>query len=200
MSKTFLITSASGSQGGSTARELLKQGHKIHALVRDSSSAAAITLQTQGAILFTGGFNDLLSIAAAIEGVDGVFLNTFPDFMDPDGEVRQAQNIVDAAKAAKTVKTIVVSTVHKAAELAELTALKPEYPFLKYYYARKAGVERVVTEAGFENWTVLRPDCGCCARIFFRILLDCFMFLPRQDVPRVLRDDLDRALADFPVT
>jgi uncharacterized protein YbjT (DUF2867 family) len=187
MSKTFLITSASGSQGGSTARELLKQGHKIHALVRDSSSAAAIALQTHGAILFKGDFNDAPSIAAAIEGVDGVFLNTFPDFKDPDGEVRQAQNIVNAAKATKTVKTVVVSTVHKAAESAELTAPKPEYPFLKYYYARKAGVERVVMEAGFENWTVLRPDCGCWARIFFHILLDYFMFLPRDDVPRVLR-------------
>ena len=187
MSKTFLITSASGSQGGSTARELLKQGHKIHALVRDSSSVAAIALQTHGAILFNGDFNDAPSIAAAIEGVDGVFLNTFPDFKDPDGEVRQAQNIVDAAKAAKTVKTVVVSTVHKAAESAELTAPKPEYPFLKYYYARKAGVERVVMEAGFENWTVLRPDCGCWARIFFHTFLDGFMFLPRDEVPRVLR-------------
>jgi nucleoside-diphosphate-sugar epimerase len=120
MPKKFLITSASGSQGGSTARELLKQGYKVHDLPV------------------------LPSVATAIECVDGVFLNSFPDFKDPDGEVRQAQNIVDAAKAAKAVKTVVVSTVHKAAESAELTALKPEYPFLKYYSARKAGVERVV--------------------------------------------------------
>jgi uncharacterized protein YbjT (DUF2867 family) len=179
MAKTILITSASGFQGGSTARELLKQGHKIHALVRDSSSAAAIALHTQGAILFKGEFNDLQSIAAAIEGVDGVFLNTFPDFKDPDGEVRQAQNIVAAAKAAKTVKTVVVSTVYKAAESAEFTAPKPEYPFLKYYYARKAGVERVVKEAGFENWTVLRPDCRRCGIISFVPFL-IVLFIPDE--------------------
>ncbi|KAE9381912.1 NAD(P)-binding protein, partial [Stipitochalara longipes BDJ] len=156
--KIFLITSATGSQGGSTARELLSQGHKVHALVRNLSSPAALALQDQGAILFKGDFHDLPAIAAAIEGVHGVFLNTFPDFTSPDGEVGQAQNIVAAAKAAKTVKIVVVSTVHKAAEQAEITKERDEYPLLKYYYAMKTGVEKVVREAGFEAWTVLRPD------------------------------------------
>jgi uncharacterized protein YbjT (DUF2867 family) len=157
MPKTFLITSATGSQGGSTARELLRRGHKIHALVRDISSPASLALQNQGATLFKGDFNDVPAIAAAIKGVDGVFLNTFPDFEDPDGEVRQAENIVAAAKAIG-VKTVVVSTVFQSSKQAEITANKSGYPFLSYYYARKAGVEKVVKEAGFESWTVLRPD------------------------------------------
>jgi uncharacterized protein YbjT (DUF2867 family) len=158
MSKILLVTSATGSQGGSTARELLQRGHKIHALVRDPSSPASIALQNLGAILFKGDFSDLSAIASATKGVNGVFLNTFPDFTDPDGEVRQAQNIVDAAKAAGTVKKVVVSTVFQSAEQAEFTADKEGYPFLAFYYKRKAGVEKVVRDAGFENWTVLRPD------------------------------------------
>jgi uncharacterized protein YbjT (DUF2867 family) len=44
----------------------------------------------------------------------------------------------------------------------ELLASKPEFPastaFLKYYYDRKVGVEKVVKEGAFPNWTVLRPD------------------------------------------
>jgi uncharacterized protein YbjT (DUF2867 family) len=160
--KTFLITSATGSQGGSTARILLSQGHKIHALVRNLSSPASLALQSEGAILFQGDFNDLPAITAATEGVHGVFLNTFPDFANPDGEVGQARNIVAAAKAAGTVKVVVVSTVHMAAEQAELTKERKDYPLLNYYYARKAGVEKVVREGGFESWTVLRPTCRFC--------------------------------------
>lgn len=93
-----------------------------------------------------------------MQGVHGVFLNTFPDFKNPEGEVQQARNIVEAAKRAGTVKIIVVSTVYRASESAEYTALHANYPFLNYYYARKAGVEKVVRDAGFEFWTILRPD------------------------------------------
>lgn len=158
MPQTFLITSATGAQGGSTARELLAQGHKIHALVRDPSSPAPLALQSLGVKLFKGDFYDLAAIAAAMQGVSGVFLNTFPSFSDPNGEVQQAKNIVSAAKDSRTVKTFVVSTVYKASEKAAFTAGLSGYPFLSYYYERKAGVESVVKEAGFESWTVLRPD------------------------------------------
>lgn len=159
MPQTFLITAATGAQGGSTARELLSKGAKVHALVRNPSSDAAKELESLGAVLFTGDFDDVTAIKAATAGVDGVFLNTFPSFTDPGAEVRYARNFVSAAKEAKTVTIFVVSTVLKAAEEAEATASRPEYPFLAYYFARKAGVEKVVKEGGFQNWTVLRPGC-----------------------------------------
>ncbi|KAE8446446.1 hypothetical protein EG329_012051 [Mollisiaceae sp. DMI_Dod_QoI] len=158
MPQTFLITSATGAQGGATARELLYHGAKVHALVRDLSSPASKALQSLGVTLFEGTFFDLPAIKEALVGVTGVFLNTFPSFTDPDGEVQQARNIVTAAKEAKSVTTIVVSTVYKASERAEIAASKPNFPFLNYYLARKAGVEEVVKAAGFEHWTVLRPD------------------------------------------
>lgn len=157
MSQTFLITSATGSQGGSTARELLHRGAKVHALVRDPSSAASKALQALGVALFKGDFSDLPAITLALTGVSGVFLNTFPNFNEGEGEIQQAKNVVTAAKEAKTVTTIVVSTVFKAGEKSEIAASKSNFPFLKLYLHQKSGVEEVVKNAGFEYWTVLRP-------------------------------------------
>jgi uncharacterized protein YbjT (DUF2867 family) len=158
--QTFLITSATGSQGGATARELLLRGAKVHALVRDSSSSASKELSDLGVTLFQGTFFDIPVISEALVGVTGVFLNTFPTFQDIDGtgEIQQARNIVTAAKEAKTVTTFVVSTVYKASEKLEIAAASSSFRFLKVYLTQKAGVEEVVKEAEFEHWTVLRPD------------------------------------------
>lgn len=157
-SQTILVTSATGSQGGATVRELLSRGAKVHALVRDSSSSASQALSELGVTLFEGTFFDLPVIKAALVGVTGVFLNTFPTFRDEDGEIQQAKNIVAAANDAKTVKTFVVSTVYKASEKLVIAKANPKFPFLKLYLTQKAGVEDVVKNAGFENWTILRPD------------------------------------------
>jgi len=108
MPQTFLITSATGPQGGTTARELLQHGAKA--------------LQSLGVTLFKGNFFDLPAINAALAGVTGVFLNTYPSFNEADGEVAQAKNIVLAAKEAKTITAFVVSTVYKASEKAEIAA------------------------------------------------------------------------------
>ncbi|KAK7039623.1 NmrA domain-containing protein [Favolaschia claudopus] len=153
---TFLITSATGRQGASTARILLAQGHKVHALVRDTTSPASLDLQSLGAILFGGGFDDVASINAAIKGVDGVFLNTFPNLQDPNGETRTAETFVAAARAAGTVKSFVVSTVFRANEQEDWSKLKDDFPFLSLYFTSKSGVEKVIRASGF-TYTILRP-------------------------------------------
>ncbi|KAJ7822262.1 NAD dependent epimerase/dehydratase [Mycena olivaceomarginata] len=136
MPNTYLITTATGRQGTSTARLLLAQGAQVHALVRDLTSPASLTLKSLGATLFKGGFDDVPAITAAIQGVTGVFLNTFPNFADPNGEARDAETLTDA--------------------LEDWSTLKGEFPFLAQYYASKAGVERVVRTSGF-TYTILRP-------------------------------------------
>jgi len=190
MPQKFLVTGATGAQGGATARELLNHGAKVHALVRNTSSPAAQALQSLGAILFQGDFSSLPAISAAMKGVTGVFLNTYPSFTDPAGEILQAQNLVSAALAIGTVTIFVVSTVYKASEQAELTAAKKnEYPFLNYYYERKEGVEKVVREAGFENWTVLRPDW-----LDYNYLAPgCAIHFPEYQKEHVLTVSYDRA-------
>ncbi|KDQ15314.1 hypothetical protein BOTBODRAFT_298029 [Botryobasidium botryosum FD-172 SS1] len=158
MAPLILVTAATGVQGGSTARQLLAQHVPVRAFVRDPSEPSAQALQKLGAEIVKGDFDDVAAITAAVTGVSGVFLNTFPSFTDPGAEIRCAQTFVDAAKAAGSVKSFVVSTVFKAGEKRDaLAAQQTKYPFLFAYYSSKAGVEDVVRRGGFENTTVLRP-------------------------------------------
>ncbi|KAK7044523.1 NmrA domain-containing protein [Favolaschia claudopus] len=154
---TFLVTTATGRQGASTARILLAQGHKIHALVRDSTSPASLDLQSVGAILFKGDFADVAAINAALQGVDGVFLNTVPNLQDPNSEIRATETFVAAARATGTVNSFVVSTVFRTDEQEDWSKLKDDgFPFISAYYSSKAGVERVIRASGFA-YTILRP-------------------------------------------
>ena len=74
MSATFLVTGATGEQGGATARELLKAGARVHALVRDTSKPAAKELEALGVVLFPGDFADTSAIEKATAGVKGIFV------------------------------------------------------------------------------------------------------------------------------
>jgi len=69
----FLVTGATGRQGGAAARHLLANGASVRALVRDPYSDASRALERQGAELSDGGFEDLDSIGRALRGVYGVF-------------------------------------------------------------------------------------------------------------------------------
>ncbi|KAM3075998.1 hypothetical protein ACMFMG_006489 [Clarireedia jacksonii] len=158
MAKSILVTGATGAQGFPLALALLDQGISVHCLTRDPGSSNAQELFSRGARIFTGSYNDVSSITSSMEGVSSVFLNTWPDFSTPDGEIQYARNFVTAAKAVGTIDTFVVSTVYRASEKAELAnAKKNDYPFLAQYYSNKAGVEKVIKEAGFKNVIVLRP-------------------------------------------
>ncbi|KZV86492.1 NAD(P)-binding protein, partial [Exidia glandulosa HHB12029] len=88
---TFLVTGATGNQGGSTVRELLKAGYRVHALVRDSSKPQAKELESLGAVLFVGDYKSADVIKQAAVGVKGIFINPYPDITDYLGEAKQTQ-------------------------------------------------------------------------------------------------------------
>jgi 2-alkyl-3-oxoalkanoate reductase len=71
MSRTALITGASGFVGGHLAERLSGQGWRVRALVRASSDTAR--LRALGAELATGSLDDADAIAAAADGADTVF-------------------------------------------------------------------------------------------------------------------------------
>jgi uncharacterized protein YbjT (DUF2867 family) len=71
--KTFLVTGATGKQGGATARQLLKAGAKVRALTRKPDGKSAQALQAAGAEVVKGNLNDPASLDAAMKGIDGVF-------------------------------------------------------------------------------------------------------------------------------
>jgi nucleoside-diphosphate-sugar epimerase len=71
MSRTALITGASGFVGGHLAQRLAGDGWRVRALVRASSNTGR--LKALGAELHTGSLDDVDALAAAADGADTVF-------------------------------------------------------------------------------------------------------------------------------
>ncbi|KAJ7185453.1 NAD dependent epimerase/dehydratase [Mycena filopes] len=154
---TFLITGATGRQGGPTARLLLETGAKVHALVRDPTSPASLALEALGATLFKGDFDDVPAITAAMHSVDGVFFNPSTSLTDPNAELRAAETFVAAARAAGTVTSFVVSTFIRANYYPDWSEVKAEFPYLTGYFASKAAVENAIRASSGFTYTILRP-------------------------------------------
>ena len=95
MTRTVLITGATGDTGRAATRESIKRGLKVRAMVhrKDGRSAA---LQTQGAEVVEGDFQDIDTIRAAMEGVDAAYL-VYP--VQP-GLIVATVNFAQAAKEA----------------------------------------------------------------------------------------------------
>ncbi|EJD37883.1 NAD dependent epimerase/dehydratase [Auricularia subglabra TFB-10046 SS5] len=155
-SAAYLVTGATGAQGGAVARELLKAGQRVHALVRDPSKRTAKELEALGAVLFVGDFDSVDVIHRAAVGVKGIFLNPYPVLGDTSGEARQTQNFVDAARAAGTVESLVLTTAFNTAEHPKWVAEYPDYA-LRDYYTSKTAAEDAVRGSGVKYWTILRP-------------------------------------------
>jgi uncharacterized protein YbjT (DUF2867 family) len=96
---TVLVTGATGHQGGTVSRHLLKQGVRVKALTRSVDSAAAKLLSQAGAELVIGDMNDPGSLDRAIVGVNAVF--AVQDFWAKGvgfkGEVQQGIHLANAA-------------------------------------------------------------------------------------------------------
>jgi uncharacterized protein YbjT (DUF2867 family) len=91
-----LVTGATGAQGGSVARHLLRRGRfAVRALTRNLESDAARGLRELGAETVRGDLRDVASLRAALAGCYGVFgvTNFWEHF---DGEYQQGLNLVDA--------------------------------------------------------------------------------------------------------
>ncbi|KLO09041.1 NmrA-like protein [Schizopora paradoxa] len=149
------VTGATGAQGGSVVRFLLKDGgFRIRALTRNVDSDTAKALKEKGVEVVRADLNDLKSLEDAFKGVHGVFGVT--NYWDPavfneEKEFVQGKLLVDAAKAAG-VKHFVFST------LEEWNAPPVEHFNAKSRinnYLIESGVPRtsVYTSFYFENFT-----------------------------------------------
>lgn len=117
--QTILVIGATGQQGGSVLRQLLKDNtFAVRALVRNPNSTVAQDLLKNGAELVVGDLNDVDSLTGAMTGCYGVFGVT--NFWDPtvgyNGEVQQAKNIGDACKRAN-VQHLVYSTLDRNSDV-----------------------------------------------------------------------------------
>jgi uncharacterized protein YbjT (DUF2867 family) len=104
MSRTVLVTGATGKQGGATIRALLQTDFEILALTRDATSASAqkLTALSPNVKLLQG---DLKSVAAIFEearnlsrnSIWGIFSVQPTNKRDPSVEEVQGKNLIDAA-------------------------------------------------------------------------------------------------------
>ncbi|MFC8275560.1 NmrA/HSCARG family protein [Streptomyces sp. NPDC057271] len=109
--ETIMVLGGTGRQGGAVARELLRRGHAVRALVRDPAKEEARALAEAGAVLVRGDLDDEASLAAAMDGVHGVFsVQTFRGPGGCEAEERQGRAVADAAVRAG-VKHFVYSSV-----------------------------------------------------------------------------------------
>ena len=90
---------------------------------------------------------------------DCMQLNPYPDFTDTQGEGKQVQRFIDAARATGTVEVLVLSTVALAGEHKKYLAEDPEYPQhpMYGYLASKVSAEDAVRTSGVKHWTIIRP-------------------------------------------
>lgn len=94
--KTILVVGATGAQGGSVARHLLRRGEfRVRALTRHPESDAAQKLAALGAELAHGDLEDRASIRAALKGCYGAFgvTNYWEHF---DRELEHGRNLINA--------------------------------------------------------------------------------------------------------
>ena len=110
MEQVFLVTGATGRQGGAVARRLLKRGHRVRALTRDPNKPAARALAEMGAEVVEGDLDDRPSVEKALKGAHGVF--AVQNFWEAgyEREISQGMTLADAAKA-QSVKHFVYSSV-----------------------------------------------------------------------------------------
>ncbi|CAE6406962.1 hypothetical protein ACGC1H_002277 [Rhizoctonia solani] len=94
------VCGATGFQGGSTVRHLLRDGRfAVRGLTRKPESANARGLVAQGVEVVRADYDDVDSMIVAFKGCHGVFGVT--DYFDAfERETQQGINIVDAAKVA----------------------------------------------------------------------------------------------------
>lgn len=97
MPMDVLVTGATGTQGGSVARSLLRREDvTVHGLTRDASSPDAKEVEQAGAKLVEGDLSDRDDLVDILDGMDAVFGVT--DFWEHgyDAEVEQGVNLVEA--------------------------------------------------------------------------------------------------------
>lgn len=118
----FVITGVTGKVGGGVARNLLAQGHKVRAVVRNAGKGRFWS--AQGCEVAIASVEDPAGLTQAFQGAEGVFLMTPPDY-DPEPGFPQthkaAAAIRQAIETARPGKIVFLSTI--GAQVAELNLL-----------------------------------------------------------------------------
>ncbi len=141
----ILVTGATGKQGGSVARELLANGHKVRAMTRKPDGEAARELARLGAEIVPGDLDDAVSLERAVLGAWGVFAvqNTWEAGVEREEE--QGKRLAEVARR-RGVQHYVYSSVGSAHRRTGIP-----------HFENKWRIEEKVRALGFPSHVVLRP-------------------------------------------
>jgi uncharacterized protein YbjT (DUF2867 family) len=157
--KTVLVCGATGRQGGAVLRHLRAKGWKLRALTRDKSGRAAQDLARHGVDVVQGDLEDPASLEAAARNVYGVF--SVQDFwaVGAKREVKQGQNLADAAKQAG-VQHFVYSSVGGAERNSGIGHWESKWEIEKHI--RRLGLPATVLRpaAFMENYYIDKVEIG----------------------------------------
>ncbi|MHB8240724.1 MAG: NmrA family NAD(P)-binding protein [Solirubrobacteraceae bacterium] len=102
MSRTIVVTGATGAQGGGLVRAILEDPDRpfaARAVTRDPGSEAARRLADAGAEIVQADLDDAGSLSEAFDGAYGAFCMTnFWEHFSPEREKAQAANLARAAR------------------------------------------------------------------------------------------------------
>lgn len=145
----ILITGASGFTGGSLARRLARQGHRVRALVRPGSTVQS--LLEHGIELSRGDLTSAADVARAAEGVSRIFhiaavyrSARHPDSYFYDVNLGGTENVLAAARRHGVERVVHCSTVGVHGDVRQLpgTEDSPCAPDDAYQRSKLAGEQR----------------------------------------------------------
>jgi hypothetical protein len=136
MTKNITIIGATGIQGGSVIRALLKDSaYSLTAITRNKSSDKAKDLASNGVRIIEADLDNLTSLQKAFAGTSIVFAAT--NFFEPfiksgneeaiDIETRQGINIAKAAAATPTLEHFIWSTLPNTSRISDGRFAVPHY-------------------------------------------------------------------------
>lgn len=160
MQKTLAVIGATGKQGGSVVRAVLKEftSYKVRAITRDPTKESSTNLKMLGCEVVQGDSNDPEALKEALRGVDTLFFMTTPG-SKPGAEYEQGKTIADAAIAAG-VQFIIFSSLPGVNQISG-----GKYKVL--HFDEKFEIEQYIRSSGL-NCTFVWP--GLFAQNFFTVL------------------------------
>ncbi len=153
-SKIIAVTGATGQQGGSVARELIKSGYRVRALTRNPKSPAAGILAEAGAEVVQAEFTDPSSLVKALSGVDAFYLMTTPFEAGTEAETAQGIVAVESALTAG-VPYIVFSSVGDADRATGIPHFDSKYEVEKVL--KSSGIPHSIIAPAFFYENMMAP-------------------------------------------